>query len=53
MKPNRHKAIQPNRDEDQQFEERLRIAENIVRALLEAGYSCEIGDGPAPLKPLN
>ena len=38
--------------QDQQFEERLRIAENIARALREAGYSC--GDGPAPaLKPLN
>ena len=39
--------------QDQQFEERLRIAEHIVRALREAGY-CELGDGPArALKPLN
>ena len=38
--------------QDQQFEERLRIAEHIVGVLREAGYSC--GDGPAPaLKPLN
>jgi hypothetical protein len=28
--------------QDQQFEERLRIAERIVQALLEARYSCEI-----------
>ena len=28
----------------QQFEERLRIAERLVQALREAGYSCELGD---------
>ena len=41
--------------QDQQFEERLRIAEHIVRVLREAGYSSELGeDGPArALKPLN
>ena len=34
--------------QDQQFEERLRIAERLVQALREAGYSCELGDdGPA------
>jgi hypothetical protein len=40
---------------DQQFEERLRIAERLVQALRGAGYSCELGDdGPArALKPLN
>jgi len=27
--------------QDQQFEERLRIAEHLVRVLREAGYSCE------------
>ena len=33
---------------DQQFEERLRIAERLVQAFREAGYSCELGDdGPA------
>ncbi len=32
--------------QDQKFEERLRIAEHIVRVLREAGY-CELGDGPA------
>ena len=30
--------------QDQQFEERLRIAERIVQALREAGYSCELAD---------
>ena len=30
--------------QDQQFEERLRIAERIVRALREAGYSCDLGE---------
>jgi hypothetical protein len=29
---------------DQQFEERLRIAEHLVRLLREAGYSCELGE---------
>ena len=39
---------------DQLFEERLRAAENIVRALREAGFSCELSDGPArTLKPLD
>ena len=34
--------------QDQQFEERLRIAEHLVQALREAGYSCELADdGPA------
>jgi len=34
--------------QDQQFEERLRIAERLVQALREAGYPCELGDdGPA------
>jgi hypothetical protein len=28
----------------QQFEERLRIAERIVQALCEAGYSCGLAD---------
>ena len=28
----------------QQFEEHLRIAERIVQALREAGYSCELAD---------
>jgi hypothetical protein len=39
--------------QDQQFEERLRIAKRIGQALREAGYSCELGeDGPArALKP--
>jgi hypothetical protein len=31
--------------QDQQFEERLRIAERLVQALREAGYSCELADG--------
>ena len=41
--------------QDQQFEERLRIAERLVQDLREAGYSCELGeDDPArALKPLN
>jgi hypothetical protein len=30
--------------QDQQFEERLRIAERLVQAFREAGYSCELGD---------
>jgi hypothetical protein len=30
--------------QDQQFEERLRIAEGIVQALPEVGYSCEPAD---------
>ena len=29
---------------DQQFEKHLRIAERIVQALREAGYSCELDD---------
>jgi hypothetical protein len=29
---------------DQQFEERQRIAEQLVQTLREAGYSCDIGD---------
>ena len=34
--------------QDQLFEERLRIAERLVQALREAGYPCELGDdGPA------
>jgi len=37
---------------DQLFEERLRIAERLVQDLREAGYSCELGEGPArALKP--
>jgi hypothetical protein len=41
--------------QDQQFEERLRLAERLVQDLREAGYSCELGeDGPArALKLLN
>ena len=41
--------------QDQQFEERLRIAEHLVLVLHEAGYSCDLGEGgPArALKPLN
>jgi hypothetical protein len=32
--------------QDQQFEERRRIAERLVQDLREAGYSCElVGDG--------
>ena len=30
--------------QDQQFEEHLHIAERIVQALREAGYSCELAD---------
>ena len=30
--------------QDQQFEERLRIAERLVRALREASYQCCLGD---------
>ena len=30
--------------QDQQFEERLRIAERIVQALREAGHSCGLAD---------
>jgi hypothetical protein len=30
--------------QDQQFEEHLRIAEHIVQAFREAGYSCELAD---------
>ena len=30
--------------QDQQFEERLRIAERLVQALREAGYSCELAE---------
>ena len=34
--------------QDQQFEERLRIAERLVQLLRQAGYSCELPtDGPA------
>ena len=34
--------------QDQQFEERIRIAERIAQALREAGYSCVLsGDGYA------
>jgi hypothetical protein len=29
---------------DQQFEEHLRIAERIIQALCEAGYSCQLDD---------
>ena len=29
--------------QDRQFEERLRIAERLVRALRKAGYSCDLG----------
>jgi hypothetical protein len=29
------------------FEERKRIAEHLVRALREAGYSCDLGDNAA------
>ena len=31
--------------QDQEFEERLRVAERLVRALREAGFSCEQPDG--------
>jgi hypothetical protein len=34
---------------DQQFEERLRIAEHIVRDLREVGYSCDLGEGDRAL----
>jgi hypothetical protein len=46
---------EPQSQQDQQFEERLRIAERLVQDLREAGYSCELGeDGLArALKPLN
>ena len=30
--------------QDQRFEEHLHIAERIVQALREAGYSCELAD---------
>jgi hypothetical protein len=42
-------------DQDRQFEEKLRLARHLVRALREAGYPCELGeDAPArALKPLN
>ena len=30
--------------QDQQFEERLRIAEHLVRLLREARFSCELGE---------
>jgi hypothetical protein len=30
--------------QDQQFEERRRIAEHLVQALREAGYSCDLAD---------
>jgi hypothetical protein len=33
--------------EDQKFEERKRIAEHLVRALREAGYSRDLGDNAA------
>ena len=29
---------------DQQFEERRRIAEQLIQSLREAGYSCDLGD---------
>ena len=29
---------------DQEFDERQRIAERLVRALREAGYSCDLSD---------
>jgi hypothetical protein len=61
MKHNRNAAAQSPKPEtvrktqlqqDQQFEERLRIAERLVQALREAGYSCELGDdGPARALP--
>ena len=36
-------------EQDQQFEERLRIAEHIMRALREAGYPCDWDeDDPGP-----
>jgi hypothetical protein len=41
--------------QDKKFEERLRIAQRIAKAMREAGYSCELGEEtPArPLKPSN
>ena len=30
--------------QDQQFEERRRIAERLAQALREAGYSCDLGE---------
>jgi hypothetical protein len=30
--------------QDQQFEERLRIAKHLVQALREAGFSCALGE---------
>ena len=52
MKSNRNAGeVQPptlptalKSQKDQEFEERKRIAEDIVRALREAGYSCDLGD---------
>jgi hypothetical protein len=35
--------------QDQQFEERLRIAEHIVQVFRESGYSCELDDSHARL----
>jgi len=47
-------ACELQSQQDQQFEERLRVAENLVRRLREAGFSCELSNGPAQtLKPDN
>ena len=47
-RPSRHQFAKSQSLQDQQFEERLRIAERLVQDLREAGYSCELGeDGPA------
>jgi hypothetical protein len=44
-------AAPPKRDQKIQ-EKRLRIAQSIVRALREAGYTSEMADdGPAPSRP--
>ena len=37
-------ARKPQSSKDQQFEDRLRIAERLVRDLRKAGYSCDLAD---------
>ena len=32
--------------QNQEYQERLRVAERIMQALHEAGYSCDPGDAP-------
>jgi len=38
------KRLQEEEERLRQFNERLRIAEHILQALGEAGYSCELAD---------